>query len=342
MSTRIELIDTRTAAERDLVALHDLYLVRDEELGPAGDPPMPVEARLVDWQNLLESEAIPRYALWEGRRILATSGAWLDLEQNLENAFGWVYVHPDRRGNGLGRLIGAPMLDGLHGDRRARLAIEINQGRSEEGIARRAGLKPAFTERRSRLRFSGVDWSLMELWVERAQERAHDYEVLFFSSPIPDEYLQPFCDLWQVMNTAPREDYVEDDEVLTPENLRDMEAKDEAKAKEVLTYVARHKPTGALVGFTEVTCHRLQPDLVWQGDTGVDPAHRNKGLGRWLKAEMALRLRDEHPEVRRIDTYNAGSNAPMLSINIEMGLEPIMTDTVWQGDLATLRERLRV
>jgi hypothetical protein len=32
----------------------------------------------------------------------------------------------------------------------------------------------------------------------------------------------------------------------------------------------------------------------------------------------------------------------MLSINIEMGFEPIMTDTVWQGDLATLRERLRV
>jgi GNAT superfamily N-acetyltransferase len=183
---------------------------------------------------------------------------------------------------------------------------------------------------------------MMELWVKRAEERASDYELLFMPSPMPEEHLEAFCNLWQVMNTAPREDYEEDDEVLTPEMLRDMEAKDEARAKDNLLYVARHKPTGTFAGFTGVTCHRLRPDLVWQGDTGVDPEHRNKGLGRWLKAAMALELRESQPDVRRIDTYNAGSNAPMLSINIEMGFKPIMIETVWQGDLAMLREKLSV
>jgi GNAT superfamily N-acetyltransferase len=182
----------------------------------------------------------------------------------------------------------------------------------------------------------------MQLWVKRAEERASEYELLYLPSPIEEEHLKAFCELQFVMNTAPAEDFEEEDQVITPEIWRDIEVKEEARARDVLTYVARHKPTGALAGFTSVFCHRLQTDLVWQGDTGVDPAHRNKGLGRWLKATMALQLRSEYPDVQRIDTYNAGSNAPMLGINIEMGFKPIMIETVWQGGLVTLRRNLSV
>jgi GNAT superfamily N-acetyltransferase len=82
--------------------------------------------------------------------------------------------------------------------------------------------------------------------------------------------------------------------------------------------------------------------LVEQWDTGVDPAHRNLGLGRWMKAAMAFYLRENHPEVERIDTENAGSNAPMLNLNIEMGFKPILVQNVWQGDLATVRRNLSV
>jgi hypothetical protein len=57
---------------------------------------------------------------------------------------------------------------------------------------------------------------------------------------------------------------------------------------------------------------------------------------------MALHLRENYPGVERIDTENAGSNAPMLSINIEMGFKPILVQNVWQGDLAMLRENLSV
>jgi hypothetical protein len=32
----------------------------------------------------------------------------------------------------------------------------------------------------------------------------------------------------------------------------------------------------------------------------------------------------------------------MLNINIEMGFRPVLVQNVWQGDLATLRERLSV
>jgi mycothiol synthase len=341
MSPRIELVDTRNAPEETLRALHELYLARDEEV-LSGDPPMPWEQRLVDWRNLLDNEAIPRWALWKGPDVVATSGAQMDLEQNLDNAFGWVYVHPEHRGFGHGRAVAGPMLDMVQEQGRVRFAFELNEGRPEEAIARRAGMKSAYREKLSRLSFPEVDWSLMARWVERAAEGASDYELLFLPSPIDERYLEAFCQLNFVMNTAPIEDFEEEDEVLTPEIWRDVEAKFELRARDLLTYVARHAPTGELAGFTTLAYHRLQPDLVRQGDTGVDPKHRNKGLGRWLKAAMALKLRSEYPVVQRIDTFNAGSNASMLSINIEMGFTPILVQNVWQGDLATLRKRLSV
>jgi GNAT superfamily N-acetyltransferase len=234
------------------------------------------------------------------------------------------------------------MLDFADRDGRTRFAALVNEGAPEEALLARAGLKPAYREQVSRLDFRSVDWSLLQSWVDRASERATDYELVLMNSPIEERHLVPFCDLMLVMNSAPREDYVEEDELITPEIWRDVEAKMAARGREILIYVARHKPTGRLVGYTNVAYKRLQPNLVEQWDTGVDPAHRNLGLGRWMKAAMAFYLRENHPEVERIDTENAGSNAPMLNLNIEMGFKPILVQNVWQGDLATVRRNLSV
>lgn len=341
MFSHIEFVDTRTAPEETLEALHELHLVKDEEELP-GDPPVPLAQRKLDWRFLIESESVPQWVLWKGPEIVANSGLYLDLEQNLENAYGWVYVHPQHRGAGYGRAIARPMLDAAQEDGRARFATAVNEDRPEEALATKAGMKSAYREKFSRLAFQDVDWALMNSWVERAAERASDYELVFLPSPIAEEHLRAYCDLMFVMNTAPTEDFEEEDEVMTPEIWRDIESKMGSRGRYILTYVARHRPTGEFAGFTTVAYKRLQPDLVEQWDTGVDPKHRNKGLGRWVKAAMALRLRDEYPDVRRIDTENAGSNAPMLSINVDMGFKPILIQNVWQGDLATIRRALSV
>ncbi len=340
MSFHIEFVDTRVAPEETLEAMHELHLVFDEEVLP-GDPPVPLAQRLLDWRHPLEVERVSHWVMWKGPEIVATSGLHVDLVENLENAFGWVFVHPHHRASGYGRAIATAMVDAAEADGRTRFAVGIPDGRSEEALARRAGMKSAYREKVSRLVFDEIDWELMESWMLRAAERASDYELLFLRSPVEDKYLEVFCDLMFVMNTAPREDYIEEEETMTPEIWRDLEAKFGVEGeRDILTYVARHKPTGEFAGYTTVAQKRLQPDLVDQWDTGVDPKHRNKGLGRWVKAAMALKLREMYPRVRRIDTENAGSNAPMLSINIEMGFKPILIQNVWQGDLATIRTNL--
>ena len=43
-----------------------------------------------------------------------------------------------------------------------------------------------------------------------------------------------------------------------------------------------------------------------------------------------------------IETGNAGSNEPMLNINIAIGFKTVLEVNAWQGDIASVREALTV
>src|SRR5205823_5758149 len=90
----------------------------------------------------------------------------------------------------------------------------------------------------------------------------------------------------EVMNTAPRDELDMEDWLESPERYIEDWARNDALGDHGWTLCARHDPTGELAGFTEVYFADWMGDLAWQGNTGVDPGHRDKGLGRWLKAAM--------------------------------------------------------
>ena len=343
MSTRLELIDTATASEVKLRRLHEFYIMRDTWDLP-DDLPMPFKQRLVGWRYFGDgARRVPRWVLWDGDTVAATSGVALEnSEDNRENCWGFAYVHPDHRGQGLSRLVISPMLDVAQEDGRTRIGTPIKDGDESEGYAERAGLKPVILERRSRLVLAEVDRALVASWIEQASGRASDYELIFWEGAVPDEYLQAFCDVLGIMNTAPREHFEEEDFTMTPELWRAEEKGIEGRQITNYTYVARHQPTGEFAGYTNVFYQRLHPLQAYQIDTGVDPDHREKGLGRWLKAAMLEVLLTEHPEVAQIDTENAGSNEPMLNINIALGFKPVLETRTWQGDIATTRANLGV
>jgi mycothiol synthase len=82
-------------------------------------------------------------------------------------------------------------------------------------------------------------------------------------------------------------------------------------------------------------------EFVFQGNTGVFPAYRNRGLGRWLKAAMLEKVVRERPQVRFVRTDNADVNAPMLKINNKLGFEPYLAETFWQVETEKVQAYLR-
>jgi len=339
MRIKIEQLETATAPESVLSELAEYHDVLDAENIP-GDPPTPVAMRIAKWRHSFARFPEFRWILREHGEIAAVGLVHYDVEENLANGMGAVHVHPTRRGRGYARLLATPVLDHLEEQGRTRFETWIKRGHPAESLAEGLGLKSVYQERRSRLLIAELDRGLMRSWVERAMERASDYELLAMESPFPEDYLGKFCAMMEIMNTAPTEDYEVDDETITPETWRDIEDNVLKSQSQIHNLTVVHKPSGDFVGFTQMKTQDLQPDLAWQWDTGVHPDHRNRGLGRWLKAAMIERIILEYPEVERVDTHNAGSNEPMLNINIAMGFEAVLEENAWQGDLGTVRERL--
>lgn len=262
------------------------------------------------------------------------------VDENPENGFARVAVRPDHRGAGIGRALAQPLVADLAAAGRSRVDTYTVSPSPAADLLERLGLRVVQHERRSRLDLADVDPSLLAAWEARATGRATDYDVVPLAVPIPADRLDGWCELAWYWNTEPRGDLEVDDEVVTPPRWRAAEAAAATAAMTMRIQVAVHRPTGALVGSTVVETDDLDPAQGWQRGTVVHPDHRRRGLGRWLKASMVRRLAAECPGLRRLDTFNAGSNAPMVAINEALGFRPVVGYDTWQGPLRLVRDRL--
>jgi GNAT superfamily N-acetyltransferase len=341
-SHRIEDFDPATATDEEFRARWELVVELDRE----GEPENPVTPFDKHRQAMIDQPSFRRprhWTVWDGDRRAIAYGV-LELEYTDTNrhlSWLWIGTRPEARRQGtatalLGRIAEAGDLDG-----RTMLGGGTIEGSAGDDFCVALGFEKKLTQRKSRLSIDDVDRSMLEAWVARAEERAADYELFGFDDRCPEELLVPFLKLWQVTNTAPRDDLDMEDEVMTPDQLRESEDKALANGDTNWHLVARHRSTGELAGFTQFFFAPYAEDVAWQGWTAVHPAHRDRGLGRWLKAANCLRLMDERPEMRHVDTWNAFSNAPMLGINIEMGFQLLRGYNEWQAPTERLASSVK-
>ena len=333
--------DATTAPEDDLRALYDLNVTEHHELWDE-DPVQPYE----EWRKLVTTPpSWNRSDRWVVRdasdAVLGYAGLNLGFtETNRDKASLDVYVRPELRTQGLAKALLRPAAARALDEGRVLLhggGVTDSPGTS---FAEALGAERKITERKSRMVLADLDRSMLEDWVVRAKERAEGYSMLAWDGPVPDEYLEKFVNLTMVMNTAPRDDLDMEDWIHTPERQREGERRAIDRGHTWWTLVVRHDESDELVGYTEFDFPPHVPDGAWQEATAVDPTHRDKGIGRWLKATNALRLLDERPHVRYVDTWNAFSNAPMLGINIAMGFEVVKSFSEYQIPTETLVKRL--
>jgi GNAT superfamily N-acetyltransferase len=245
-----------------------------------------------------------------------------------------IEVLPAHRRRGLGRRLLAWVTDIAQANGR-RLLIGTSQDRVPAGAAfmQHIGATHGLEDRESQLALAELDRDLLARWQSDALEVAAGFELLTWDNVYPEEQIDAFADLCEVMNTAPRGTLDVEDQKVSAAMLREYAAGQLARGGFFWTIVARELASGKLVGYTQLFGNPARPTILYQGATAVRPEFRGHRLGRWMKAAMLEKVLVERPEARFVRTGNASSNAPMLAINIDLGFKPYMLSTVWQLDV---------
>ena len=171
----------------------------------------------------------------------------------------------------------------------------------------------------NRLELEDVDWKLMQSWVDEGEKRAKDVTIESFFE-CPEEILEEYAELYtEALNMQPLGD-TEHRSNIDGKLKREIEKRFKDMGHTYYTLISREKD-GRISGMTEITYDPREGHKINQELTGVRPEFRGKGIGKWLKAQMILHIKDTYPDAERIITGNAEANAPMLSINTRMGFK---------------------
>jgi GNAT superfamily N-acetyltransferase len=218
-------------------------------------------------------------------------------------------------------------------------SLLVGHAAEEDGTAflKAVGAHFARTSRESRLSLGTLDWEMVERWARAGPLRSLETSLHWFGNHLDDEYLEPYAALFtEVFNDAPRGELDTGDLIVTPKSLRDWEARADASGERNILAVSR-EADGVLSGMTEMGYWAEQKTMIHQFMTGVGRPYRGRGLGKWLKAAMLLKVREEYPQVDVVVTDNATTNAAMLAINNRLGFK---LHKEWES-VQISRERLR-
>ena len=307
-----------------------------------GDDPLPFEGWIAEERKLDAFLDMVRITAVDDRtgQVLGYGRVELDRHANTHVAWTFAVVTESHRRRRIGTTLLRRLVEIGAEDGRVSVGANADEDSAGASFLAASGLTRRNTAHQNRLRLADVDVSLLDGWIAKAAERASGYSLRAWDGPTPEELLEGFAVCNDVMNSAPRGDLDLADERMTPDRLRTIEAGRIGIGTTWWTICAIEDASGAFAGFTQMSFPRWRPKLARQNDTGVDPAHREKGLGRWLKAAMLRRLLDEKPGIEQVETWNAGSNAPMLAINHALGFRRASVTGNWQGDLDAVRKAL--
>jgi mycothiol synthase len=306
-----------------------------------GVPPLPVSSTRtfaeIHEPGELTSLSVARAADGE---VVGTAWMFAQTRDNQHLCFCRMGVAADHRRRGIATKLFSDYLDfATEHDRTALLLGADFFHDGAEAFATSLGATVGLRGHVNQLALAEVPEGLAEHWIATAEAfegAAHHYDLEWVPGPdYPEELVDDMIAVYDVLsNDAPMDDIPVGERHGSPEQLRAQTARTIGFGRERWTLIARHRESGAPAGYTEMFIPNDDPIRAYQGATAVDAAHRGYALGRWLKATMFQRLRDERPSTKLIRTFNADSNDAMLAINYAMGFKPLHAAARWVIDRA--------
>ncbi len=334
----MDVVSARELNDRLFDQAHQLVARIEHELDPV-PPPMTREEfrRFVD-DDRMEANHHERHAVVDGDRVRAVMHIEFELDE--ENAhFASTEIYGAAADPQAGRVALRAACDIATADGRDTLLGWGHDDPAERTFWESLGMPRAYTERISALDVTAVDAALMDEWIAGRTQRAADMVVHRWVAACPDELLDTFAASRTLMNGAPMEDIDINDGEVDADDIREDEDALRSLGMTPMTVMAV-APDGRPAGHTQIHVNTHRPGASYQWDTAVDPAFRERGIGRWLKAELWRWVREVEPDVTRLTTGNAEVNDAMLSINVAMGFEPVFAYGAWQAKVPAIVEAL--
>lgn len=201
--------------------------------------------------------------------------------------------------------------------------------------AARFGIRHGYTlaqvERRSEFDLTTGLAHVEELFAQ-AQSAAEGYRIVQWQVPTPAEFVEDYAWMKSRMSTdAPAADLEWDEEPWDADRIARHDAMlVRGEGGRALVTAAQHIATGRLVAFNELTIQSDPEGVTSQEDTLVLKEHRGHRLGMLVKCAGLRAWPALAPRSRRVVTYNAEENRPMLDVNETIGFVPVAYEGAWK------------
>ncbi|NHJ84980.1 MAG: GNAT family N-acetyltransferase [Asgard group archaeon] len=230
-----------------------------------------------------------------------------------------IYLLPEYRRQGLGSEL-LKMLTTEAMNRKKSLLITTSTSSSGKSFLEKIGAQIALAGVENRLFLDEVDWLMLDQWIQEGGKRSPNSKLEVYTT-IPDDLIEDYCNAYtEVVNQQPLGELDVGKIITTPEIYREQEKMFVEMGRIWLTMICK-EADGSISGLTEVRYNPARETIISQLMTGVMASYRGRGIGKWLKAAMLQKIREEFPKVKIITTGNANNNAPMLSINNRLGFK---------------------
>jgi GNAT superfamily N-acetyltransferase len=260
-------------------------------------------------------------------------------DDNLTFIEGSLHVDPTERRHGYGSAVLAGLETCARELERPTLVIFTIEGSAEIGtgpnrvFAAQHGYRVAEENVRRDLPWPRPDGELDRLWGEWSPF-ATDYEIISWTNGTPEEFVNARAHLSAIMPAeTPHVDIDVEAENWDAQRVRIHEATTDRMGRDLLVAAARHRDSGELVGYSELTVSRDQPQTAYQWDTLVVRAHRGHRLGGLLKVTTMRLLEAGRYPTTKITTFNSTLNTPMIAVNEALGARVAGAMVAWRKDL---------
>jgi mycothiol synthase len=238
-----------------------------------------------------------------------------------------VFVRAEHRRHRAGTLmLGhiARMAEALN--RTKLLTMHFDTVPSGAAFARAVGGQEKLQSHMNVVRIDDLDLELLKGWVEQGPLRAPGYTAEVREGDLPEELLEQIAYLYYVLERDMPTSEGHEPLDWSADLVRRMRDRFKGTVDSIWA-MAFDDETKQPVGMSELIRRRTDPSTWIVTVTMVDPDHRGRSLGKWLKGAVNLAALEAWDGGVYQETGNAFTNEAMLAINRAMGFRHELTMT---------------